>query len=144
MATVHRGQIDERIEVADLLTVIGVLHGGAHVGPGATLRVEGELHGLLTIEIEGTVVVDGAVTYEVVNHGYLMDAGNLHGKIRHDTGMIAVAGGSDATRPDGGIGHVDADGRLHTGAAHLRGPVDMRNYLRRLDVVHYVPLRGRL
>ena len=143
MATVHRGQIDERIEVADLLTVIGVVQGGAHVGPGATLRVEGELHGLLTIEVEGTAVVDGVVSGEVVNHGYLMVAGRLTGRVSHDAGMIAVAAGSVVTTPDGGVGHVDADGRLQTGAAHLGGPVDKRNYLRRLDAARYVPLPGR-
>ena len=143
VARVHRGQVDERIEVADLVTVVGVLHHGAHVGPGATLRVEGDLHGLLIIEPEGTVVVDGAVTGEVINCGYLMVAGQLAGRIRQDSGMTAVAAGSFVTAPDGRVARVDADGQLHSGADRLGRPRDGRSYLRRMDPDHYLPLPGR-
>lgn len=75
VATVHRGRIDDRIEV------------------------------------EVTVVVDGAGSGEVTNHGYLMVAGDVTGRIPHDTGMILVAAGSVVTTPDGCVGYVDAAGR---------------------------------
>ena len=143
VALVHRGQIDEHVEVADLVTVVGVVCVGAHVGPGATLRVEGDVHGLLVIEPEGTVVVDGAVTGEVINRGYLMVAGQLVGRICHDSGMIAVAAGSLVTAPDGGIDRIDADGRLHTDVGDPIAPVDGRSYLRRVDAAHFRPLADR-
>ena len=143
MALVHRGQIDEHVEVANLVTVVGALCVGAHVDRGATLRVEGDVHGLLVIESEGTVVVDGAVTGEVINRGYLMVAGQLVGRICHDSGLIAVAAGSLVTAPDGGIDRVDADGRLHADAGHPVAPVDGRSYLRRVNAAHFRPLPDR-
>ena len=142
MARVLRGQFDERIEVADLVTVVGSLCVGAHVGHAATLRVEGDVHGLLVIDPEATVVVDGSVTGEVINRGYLMIAGHLAGRIGHDSGMIAVAVGSLVTAPGGILVRVDADGQLHSDAGHRIAPVDGHNYLRRVDAAHYQPLAG--
>lgn len=141
-ARVHRGRINDHIEVSDTFTVVRFLRGGAHVRPEATRRVDGDLHGPLVIEPEGTVVVDGAVTGEVINRGYLMVAGHLAATIRQDSGVIAVAAGSFVTACGGRSARVDAGGQLH-GADRLGLPVDGRSYLRRVDADHYEPFPGR-
>jgi hypothetical protein len=97
---VEAGRIEGDLEVADGLTLAGMVSGVVTVRDGGELRLAGRVSQTLTVEPGGVAVVVGSVSGDVTNEGGTLTIyGQVGGRLRHVAGLTrlhekaVVAGG---------------------------------------------------
>lgn len=89
----ERGQVDAQIDVAQDLTIQGVVTAGATVHAGATLAIRGAATGHFVVEEGGRLTIHGAFKGTIENSGTVMLAGVVTDGLP-TTGQVAVAIGT--------------------------------------------------